>query len=603
MPILGSHVDQLREPVSSRVAGLPGSSRQSLATKFSPLGKVRNLYRRVQESPEGFTLENLLSAMRIRLRVDPADQARIPITGSTVVVANHPYGVLDGAILTVLLKRVRPDVKVLTNFLLGEIPELASDCIFVDPFQSDQSGESSWRVLHDAVSWLERGGMLVVFPAGEVSDFQMPVPQMGDPQWKDTAVRLLRRTGASALPAHFCGHNGVRVQLLGLIHPRLRTAFLLQQVLEQEGKTVEVRTGSEIPNDSIAKIQGDHDATEYLRWRTYLLACRKETETSWPLALRSRPVFHAQDEIAPPVAPELLQEELTALSPDRVLVENGDLAVYLGNARETPKLLQEVGRLREITFRHAGEGTGKRLDLDRFDNYYWHILLWNMSRRELVGAYRAGNTAEILASYGIEGLYTSTLFRYDERFFEKLGPAVELGRSFVRPGYQRQYAPLMLLWKGIARLIAMHPDIAVLFGAVSISNEYSKASREMIYSFFRSRLRNNELAGLVEPRQPFRPGPLHQWECRGMWKAIRDLDQLSHPIKDLESDGKGLPILLRQYDKLGGKLVAFNVDRKFSDVLDGLVVVDLRRTDPAILDRYMGGKAASLFRELHKIAR
>jgi putative hemolysin len=602
MPILGSHAKETREPVLSRVTGLSGFPGQ-LAAKLTPVGKIRDLYRRVQECPEGFTIENLLSAMRIRLRIDPADEARIPPNGPTVVVANHPYGVLDGAVLTVLLKRVRPDVKVLTNFLLGDIPELAAHCIFVDPFQSDRSVECNRRALREALSWLESGGLLAVFPAGEVSHFQMPVPQIADPQWNDTAVRLLRRTGASALPVYFCGHNGVGFQLLGLIHPRLRTAFLLQQLLEQEGKTVEIRIGSEIPDDSIAEIQSDRDAIEYLRWRTYLLARRKKGETSWPLALRSRFAFRVHDEIAPPVAPELLQQELIALPPDRILVENGDLAVYLGSARETPKLLHEIGRLREITFRQAGEGTGKRLDLDRFDNYYWHVLLWNKSKRELVGAYRAGNTAEIFASYGIEGLYTSTLFRYDDRFFLNLGGALELGRSFVRPEYQRQYAPLMLLWKGIARLIAMHPEIAVLFGAVSISNEYCKASREMIYRFFQSRSQNDELAGLVEPRQPFRPGFLHQWECRGMWKAIRDLEQLSNPIKDLESDGKGLPILLRQYDKLGGKLVAFNVDRKFSDVLDGLVVVDLRCTDPAVLDRYMGTEPATRFRELHRIAR
>ena len=597
MPILGSHADETREPVLSRVAGLPG-----IAAKLTPVGRVRDLYRRVQESPDGFTLENLLSAMHVRVRVSPADEARIPASGPVIVVANHPYGVLDGAILTVVLRRARPDVKILTNFLLGDVPELAEHCIFVDPFQSDRSVECNQRALREALAWLQTGGMLAIFPAGEVSHFQMPVPQIADAEWNDTAARLIRRTGASAIPAFFCGHNGMGFQLLGLIHPRLRTAFLLQQLLEQEGKTVEVRIGSEIPHDSIAEVESDRDVTEYLRWRTYLLARRKKTESSWPVILRSRLVFRTQAEIAPPIAPELLEQEVDGLTSDHCLVENGDLAVYLSSARETPKLLHEIGRLREVTFRQVGEGTGKSLDLDRFDDYYWHVLLWNKSKRELVGAYRAGNTADILASHGISGLYTSTLFRYDERLFEKFGPALELGRSFVRPDYQRHYAPLMLLWKGIARLIATHPEIAVLFGAVSISNEYSKASREMIYRFFKSRMAGDEVGDFVEPRQPFRPGLLHRWECRGVWQAIRDLDQLSYPIKDLESDGKGLPILLRQYDKLGGKLVAFNVDRKFSDVLDGLVVVDLRRTDSAVLSRYMGTKAASRFRELHGLA-
>jgi hypothetical protein len=169
----------------------------------------------------------------------------------------------------------------------------------------------------------------------------------------------------------------------------------------------------------------------------------------------------------------------------------------------------------------------------------------------------------------------------------------------VRPEYQRQYAPLLLLWKGIARLVASQPEIPVLFGAVSISNDYNEASREMIYRFFEERMREDELAAFVAPRRPFRPGLLRKWDCRGMLQILRDLDDLSQPITDIEADGKGLPILLRQYAKVGGKLVGFNVDRKFSNVLDGLVVVDLRQTDPGVLDRYMGRDSASRFREFH----
>lgn len=577
-----------------RVAEFPG-----FAGKFAPVGKVRGLYRRVQQSPEGFRLENLLSEMRVRLQIGEADQARIPATGPVVVVANHPYGMLDGAILTALLTRARPDVKVFTNFLLADVPELQKHCIFVDPFQTDRSAESNRRALREALAWLQQGGMLAMFPSGEVSHWRMPSAQIVDPAWNHTAVRLLRRTGATALPVYFCGHNGVGFQLMGMLHPKLRTAFLLQGFLQQEGKTVEVRVGSAITADAVEAIRDDREATEYLRWRTYLLARRGKPEAVWQTVLRSRLAFKIQDPVAAPVPAALLAEEVARLPEGQCLVENGDLAVYLGTAREIPQLLREVGRLRETTFRGAGEGTGKSRDLDLFDDYYSHILLWHKTKRELVGAYRAGNTAEILAERGIIGLYTSTLFRYDERIFQKLGPALELGRSFVRPEYQRQYAPLLLLWKGIARMVARQPEIPVLFGAVSISNDYNAASREMIYRFFQARMQEDELAGLIEPRRPFRPAPLHKWDCRGMSHALRDLDELSQPINDVETDGKGLPILLRQYAKIGGKLLGFNVDRKFSNVLDGLVVVDLRQTEPAVLERYMGREGAMRFRQVH----
>jgi putative hemolysin len=177
-------------------------------------------------------------------------------------------------------------------------------------------------------------------------------------------------------------------------------------------------------------------------------------------------------------------------------------------------------------------------------------------------------------------------------------------RSFVRPEYQRQYAPLLLLWKGIARFVATHPETPVLFGAVSISNEYSSLSREMIVRYFEQRQDQDEdgreFADLIHARTPFRTPKLRRWDCGAICGALRDLDELAEPISDIEEDGKGLPILLKQYAKVGGRLVGFNLDRKFSDVVDGLVIVDLRQTDPTMLERYMGKAGHASFRHFHK---
>ena len=582
----------------SRVAQMPGLS--GFPKQLIPVEKLRDVYRRVQQSPEGFRLETLLSEMRVGVRVTASESARIPAVGPVVVVANHPYGVLDGAILTVLLTRVRHDVKVVTNLLLGDVPELRRHCIFVDPFESDRSIEANRRALRECLAWLQAGGMLALFPAGEVSHLQVPEAKIADPAWNDTAVRLARRTGASVLPVFFCGHNSVGFHILGMFHPRFRTALLLQEFLQQEGKTVEVRVGSDISNQRIVAIKDDREATSYLRWRTYLLAHRgKGTATaSWTSAVRSKFAFNPVQPLAEEVPPQFLAEEVASLPPERCLTEAGDLGVYLLRADDGPHLRRELGRLRELTFRDAGEGTGKTLDLDRFDRYYWHLVLWNKLKHDLVGAYRVGRTADIVPQHGIPGLYTSTLFHYHRQFFQKLGPALELGRSFVRPEYQRQYAPLLLLWKGIARLVGKHPDSPVLFGAVSISNHYSKISREMIYRFFEARKNDEELTRLIKPRRPFRPEKLRRWDYSALCSAL-DLDELSQPIADVESDGKGLPILIRQYAKVGGKLLGFNVDHKFSDVLDGLVMVDLRQTEPSLLERYMGREGVATFRNYH----
>ncbi|HSZ61536.1 MAG TPA: GNAT family N-acyltransferase [Terriglobales bacterium] len=593
-PIAGDEDRVLADPPF--LPGLPG-----FAGKFIPLDQARELYRRVRQAPQGFQLEALLDDMKVKLEAQAADLERIPVKGPLVAVANHPFGVLDGVALTVLLSRVRSDVKILTNSLLDCIPELHRHCIFVDPFNAASSTDKNLKPLKQALAWLRQGGALAVFPAGEVSQWNVREAQVTDPTWNSTAARLARKTGAAALPVYFCGRNSGRFQVLGLINPRLRTLFLLAEFLQQRGKRVEIRIGNAIPPQLVANLDKDDEATEYLRLRTYLLSHRGKKPISLPAKMRAVLPHKPQEKIAAEVPARFVIDDIAALPPERLLLKNAEFAVFAAKASELPHALEEVGRLREITFRAAGEGTGRSTDIDRFDAYYWHLLLWNKEKEEIAGAYRAGNTDEIIRAHGIKGLYTNTVFRYNEQLFLKIGSALELGRSFVRPEYQRQYAPLLLLWKGIARFVAAHPETPVLFGAVSISNEYSSLSREMIVRYFEQRESGGEFADLVHARTPFRAPKLRRWDCGALCSALRDLDELAEPISDVEEDGKGLPILLRQYAKVGGRLVGFNLDRKFSDVIDGLVIVDLRQTDAAVLERYMGKDGYAGFRRFHQV--
>jgi putative hemolysin len=599
MPRLPFTRDDQEQDVLSQlppVPGLPG-----FTGKFVPMEQARELYRRVCSAPQGFQLEALLSEMKIDLNVRTSDLERIPSKGPLIAIANHPFGVLDGAALSVLLSRVRPDVRVLANSLLTGIPDLHKHCIFVDPFQTQSSADKNLKPLKQAIDWLRQGGALAVFPAGEVSQINVRQAQVTDPVWSTIPARLVRKTGAAALPIYFRGRNSMTFQLLGLIHPRLRSLFLLQEFFQLREKQLCVRIGKSIPSEFITSLESDEEATEYLRLRTYLLSYRGKKPISLPTKVRAKLPRKPQEPIASAVPPRFLLADIEALPADRLLAENADFAVYAARSFEMPHLLDELGRLREVTFRAAGEGTGHSADIDHFDDYYWHLLLWSNENQELVGAYRAGNTDEIIRAHGIKGLYTQTLFRYDERLFMKIGSALELGRSFVRSEYQRQFAPLLLLWKGIARFVANHPETPVLFGAVSISNEYSHLSREMIVRYFEQRDEGHEFADLIHPRAPFRAPILRRWDCGAVCSALRDLDELAEPISDVEEDGKGVPILIRQYAKLGGKLIAFNLDRKFSDVVDGLVVVDLRHTNPAVLERYMGKEGVGSFRRFHRL--
>jgi putative hemolysin len=572
---------------------------RGLMEKFLPLDQIEDLYHRARQAQSSSLLENVLAEMRVSWHLDESEISRIPVSGPVLVVSNHPFGIFDGTVLGAVMQRVRPDVKILTNVLLKGIEGLEDHCIFVDPFGTKNAIPTNGVALLQSVRWLRQGGLLVVFPAGEVSHLQLPSPEVTDAAWSPAVARLVRLTGASTLPVYFRGRISATFQALSLVHPSFRPALLLNEFLAQKGRTVQLRVGRVVPASAVASIESDVEATHYLRWRTHLLAHRGSEKTKLASVLRPMLPKKRMDRLTRPIAPDALLSDIENLRPEQILDDSREYTVFAACEHEIPNVLPELGRLREATFREVGEGTGRSTDLDTFDRYYSHVVLWNKLKQEPVGAYRIGKTQDILPLRGTNGLYTSTLFRYDEGFFEKLGSALELGRSFVRPEYQRQYAPLLLLWKGIARYVAAHPETPVLFGAVSISGRYTRASRELIVRFFESRASADDLGPLVHPRRPYRPGRIRSWDCRSICHAMRELDELSDPIADMETDGKGVPVLLKHYSRLGGRLLGFNVDPKFSHVLDGLVVMDLRKTQPSSLERYMGKSGLAAFRRFH----
>lgn len=297
-----------------------------------------------------------------------------------------------------------------------------------------------------------------------------------------------------------------------------------------------------------------------------------------------------------PIPASLLKAELEVLPAMQRLAVIGRFSVQYARASQIPWSLQEIGRLREVTFRAAGEGTGNSADIDLYDSYYLHLWIWDHEAEMIVGAYRMGRTDEIVARYGLDALYTQSLFKFGRTLLRVLDPAIELGRSFVRQEYQRSFAPLMLLWRGIGLYMAREPRYAVLFGAVSISNSYTQASRRLMVEFLTENNSDDRLARLVKPRSPFRHG---RW--RGVLRhgELKDIDQVSRLIESMEPDRKGIPVLLRQYLKLGGRLLAFSADEEFSDVLDGLMVCDLRNSDLKILAKYMGEEGVQRFRVQH----
>jgi putative hemolysin len=560
---------------------------------------INELYAAEAHQPPGLPFyRGLLHRLNVDVRVDAQSLRRIPVSGPLIAVANHPLGVLEGVVLLYLLAQVRVDSRAMANYLMLRVPQLRETIIPVDPFGGPESTKANLASMRDALRWLRAGGALGVFPAGEVSHWNPRERRVEDPPWNPNIAALARRTGATVLPIFFHGSNGLAFHLGGMLHPRLRTAQLAREMLGKRDNRLEVCIGSPIAAESLKNWGSDSECIEMLRRCTYLLGegvrgSQSATRTGlWRPStvgpLLSRP-------LAKSAAMDLVSGEVSSLDASACLANVGALWVFEAGARECPNLVREIGRLRELSFRAVGEGSGKPRDLDRFDQSYRHLFVWNQESREVVGAYRAARVHEVLASRGPQGLYLPTLFKFQPGFFEALGPALELGRSFIRPEYQRSPAALLLLWKGIAAYVARHPECTRLLGPVSISNAYSQCSRQILVDYLRERAGHPTLSGLVQPRKPFRALPLLGWHADLTRTLAQELDDVSSLIAGIERDGKGVPVLLRQYLKLGGRLLGFNVDPHFSNVLDGLIFVDLLETNVKALDRYMGKEEAARF--------
>jgi putative hemolysin len=499
------------------------------------------------------------TALRVlNITTDPsAGDAPVPSRGPLIVAANHPHGALDGLVVLERISRVRQDVRLIANHLLARVPDVQDLCFFVDPFERDDSMRRSLAGLRAAHLWLRRGGAVIIFPAGEVAHRRTRDGIVIDSPWRSTVGRLAISTDARILPVQIAGRNSRVFYAAGRVHPVLRTVLLARELLRKRGSSVSVRIGPALLAKEVSS-HGDTALTATTRVRAAVDALRFE----------------------PFERPERSAATVQTLPPASKLLTSGPFDVYCAPAAQLPHVLDEIGRLRERSFRAVGEGTGKPVDLDAFDRKYLHLFVWNRERFEVVGAYRIGRTDEIVASDGVTGLYTRSLFRYDDALIRRLPPALELGRSFVRPEYQRDHNALMLLWKGICAFVSRHPHYRVLFGAVSISARYGDRTRDMLLRFLEQNHLDPQLSKQVVALRPY---------------AVTTTSRL-------EGDPRAMPVLLRQYLKLNARVLGFSVDPSFGDALDALMMIDLLRVDGRILRRYFGREEAAAFLQRHVAA-
>ena len=537
-----------------------------------------------------------LQLLGVRYRLASEDLERVPARGGVIVVANHPYGGIDGLIGIGALHARRPDLRLMANGVLTRLGPLADCIIAVDPHGKATHGNA--MAMRAAVRHVATGGALLIFPAGEVSHLRLRHAAISDPPWTQAAARIIQLARAPVVPMYFAGRNSVWFQIAGLVHPRLRTALLPREQLNKRGTLIDVRIGPGVAVARIARLHESAAVASHLRSSVYLLAMPESAAVaaSSEVATSVAADAPALQSMGAPVDPERMATELAALPEAQCLAAASGLQAFVAHARQIPWTLREIGRLREVTFRSVGEGTGAAEDLDAHDEYYEHLFLWHAESRAVVGAYRIGRIDEIRARHGNRGLYLNSLFEFREPFFALLGPALELGRSWVRAEYQRSYAPLLLLWRGISEYVGRNPKYARLIGPASVSNRYHPVSRKLLVEALRTWRGERLLGSLVRARRPFLPSHTLR-SLFGGDGSLPDLQALSLLIEDREPDGKGVPVLLRQYLKLGARAIAFNVDSSFGDALDCLIMLDLRRMEQETLARYMSGATLQRFND------
>lgn len=516
---------------------------------------------------------------------NPEALAQLPRSGPCVFVANHPLGGLEGIVMSQLLRKARPDLKVLTNELLTTIPEFNSLFIGVDVL-SPKAHAKNARGVRQAMKHVKQGGALLIYPAGAVSSIQLKRGVIADQPWKPLVGALIQQYQASCVPFFVHGRNSRLFYAAGLIHPLLRTALLPRELARAGANQASLSIGSCIHWQDMQGLANAEEITAYLRTACDLLQhpTQPETPTAPLPPLASMPPSN--------IKAAQLQSDLSALGAYKLLSHNS-FDVYCAPYAKLNGLMDEIAVARERAFRAAGEGTGLAADSDRFDPHYLHLFIWDNNTQQLVGGYRIGETQKIVARYGVAGLYSRSLYNFDADYIGRFSGAVEVGRSFVSPEYQRHPRALDLLWQGIGTWMTQHPQYHTLFGCVSISSEHSTKARAFLSDSLMQNFRaEQEYLSDVRPVAPLR--------VRGkVWSAdvLASLSNITLINKLLGQcdPGKSVPILLRHYLALNGRFIGFSVNHSFNDSLDGLIVVDLRKTPAKYLQRYLGKAGSAAF--------
>ncbi|WDZ99677.1 lysophospholipid acyltransferase family protein [Mucilaginibacter sp. SJ] len=560
---------------------MPGLA--ALLMELMKINQVNDLFAQAQPKQGPEFVDAILKGCGIDVEFDERELRNIPKDGAFIAIANHPYGGIEGMVLLKVLCMARPDSKLMANFLLKKIPNLADYFIAVNPFENVEHS-SSISGLKNTLELLNQGTPIGIFPAGEVSTFKVEQKQVTDRMWHPVVGKIIAKAKVPVVPIYFHGNNGLLFNLLSLLHPTLRTAKLPSELFNKHGHTIKLRIGKPINVTEIPEYTNTTKLLNFLRARTYALGTGLEEEKKIFSPRNLFKIKREAEEVSPEIDSAILEKEIEPLRETYKVWTEKNYEVFIVPTSTIPNVIREIGRLREITFREVGEGTNKAIDLDEYDIYYHHLFIWDFEAKRIVGAYRIGLGDEIFYSVGKKGFYVNELFKLKTQFIPVLRRSLELGRSWIRKEYQTKPLPLFLLWKGILKFLIDNPRYRYLIGPVSISNSFSKFSKSLIVDYINRNHFDHEMAQYVKPRKKFKVdfAKIDTDLLMAGEDSFKGLDNL---ISEVETRNMKVPVLLRQYIALNAKIISFNIDPKFADCLDGFLVLDLEKVPQDILDK------------------
>ena len=578
--------------------GLLGTFSGWLLMKVLKISTLNKIYNRNKHLNDLEFLNAILDEFQIKFEIPEEDLKRLPKEGAYITVSNHPLGGIDGILLLKLMLEREPNFKIIANFLLHRIEPMKPYIMPVNPFENHKDAKSSVIGIKETLRHLSDGKPLGIFPAGEVSTYK-DGKLIVDKPWEEGALKIIKKANVPVVPIYFHAQNSKLFYRLSKLSDTLRTAKLPSELLTQKNRIIKVRIGKPISINELNEHTNIPEFGEFLRKKTYMLSNSFEEE-NFKLTFPKFTSPKTAKQIVKPANHEQIIEEINFLKEgDYQLLQSKNYKVFLVTAEKIPNILHEIGRLREITFREVGEGTNEAIDLDKFDEYYHHMFLWDDDAQMIAGAYRMGFGSIIFPKYGLEGFYLNELFKFEPELNDMMSQSIEMGRAFIISEYQQKPMPLFLLWKGIVHTTLHYPEHKFLIGGVSISNQFSEFSKSLMIEFMKSNYYDPYVAQYIKPKKEFKVKLKDADKDFVFNKTEADLNKFDKIIDEIEPGSLRLPVLIKKYIKQNAKVVAFNVDPMFNNAIDGLMYIKISDIPESTLKPVMEEFQAELERK-HK---